>query len=771
MIDVCRSYATLLAVVVGTAVQAAVLKPRCVEVVTATNTTPTVRYAVREMTNFLARALGAPVPVTTQPTPARTHVFLGGGEWTKTLGLDCATLPRDAFRVHVTGEGVYLLGRDDSKADPFSFERGDLRYFAERATLFAVYDFLERYVGCRFFFPGELGTVVPRVSEVVVPDDDRVVVPDSDERRYTRDVVECGTWYDPAVDRRVLHGVAWMRWRLATATIPCCHGQRQFHYVARFAKDHPDWFCLGRDGKRILRDTGCEPHYANNKFCYSSPIREEIYQDVKACLSGRPAAERGLQSWPGSMRGGFVDVMPEDGFSECHCPKCQVVFDRTCGGKNHGGNYANDLIWELTAEIGRRLKADGVKGYITQMAYSPYGEVPTFDLPNNIQVMVAAHGPWDVAKPESFAKSVARIKAWHEKTGNRVWLWTYPGNYYGDYKNIPVVCPRAWAKFYQTVQPHARFGFAENMCDRFAYDLLNLYVFSRLAWDPKQNVEDIIDDYHTKLFGAAGTSMKRVFDLLEEKWMSICAGGSVMTAIGPKPVKTTEVKLFTDVYTAAFFAEVDRLFADAKRAVSSDSREGRCVEMFRGELIEPLRRAKARLNPAAELARRARANPVNLLKNADFAEGIRHWQTKTPKAPPAFDSSDKVTGAACCVLNGIGAEPPHYYTSASLLQSPVPVKKGCTYRLSYFLKCKNVVLTERAEWHGAGAGGCVWLPNEKYFKFPTPMSVGTHDWVHMCHLVAPQDDGMISVEFRLVHSTGEMRVCGVLFEEWPAASE
>ena len=34
---------------------------------------------------------------------------------------------------------------------------------------FALSDFLERYVGCRWLFPGELGEVIPKVDKLVVP--------------------------------------------------------------------------------------------------------------------------------------------------------------------------------------------------------------------------------------------------------------------------------------------------------------------------------------------------------------------------------------------------------------------------------------------------------------------------------------------------------------------------------------------------------------------------------------------------------------------------
>ena len=73
-----------------------------------------------------------------------------------------------------------LVGRDDPHADlPGIVAHGSLGNLEfERATLFGVYEFLDRYVGVRFYFPGELGTVVPRTDAVAVPKDiDLMIAP------------------------------------------------------------------------------------------------------------------------------------------------------------------------------------------------------------------------------------------------------------------------------------------------------------------------------------------------------------------------------------------------------------------------------------------------------------------------------------------------------------------------------------------------------------------------------------------------------------------
>ena len=68
----------------------------------------------------------------------------------------------------VSGNEIRIAGRDDLKARMFD-------RFVESATVHGVYEFLERYFGVRYYFPGELGTIIPRHSRVEIADADFTV--------------------------------------------------------------------------------------------------------------------------------------------------------------------------------------------------------------------------------------------------------------------------------------------------------------------------------------------------------------------------------------------------------------------------------------------------------------------------------------------------------------------------------------------------------------------------------------------------------------------
>ena len=388
-----------------------VLTPRDAEVVVAPRAAASVRFAGGEMTNYLSRVLGAAVPLADRPTEGRASIVLGANAWSKAEGIDADGLETDAFVVKATANRVYIVGRDDARLDIGRILRaggyGDLLGY-DRATLHGVYDFLERVAGVRFYFPDdELGVIVPKRARLAVPEGLSVVKPDY----LLRDPYFAGDgqWHVASCDGMNPKTAHWLRLRLASTSIPCCHGSRDFKYIERFGKTHPEYLALKKDGSRW---TDPKSHFAPYQYCWTNPgFREELYQDVKAYLTGQPASSRGLKGWgPNCRHGKWVDIMPDDSFQGCWCENCQKAYTRHKDGRLEE-QYAAEMIWGYAREIGERLIREGVKGSIVMMSYNPYDRVPDFKLPPNVQVMVAVGGPWSLVRHEALAKEHAHIRA------------------------------------------------------------------------------------------------------------------------------------------------------------------------------------------------------------------------------------------------------------------------------------------------------------------------------------------------------------------------
>ena len=573
------------------ALPAATLRTGNTEIVVAKDAPRTVKFAAGEMKHFLDGVFSCDVPVVNVPTGMRTPIHLGSDKWTKGAGISVDGLARDAFRIVVTDKAVFIAGRDDPKANPDrSLDSTVWLNHYERATLFGVYEFLERYAGVRMYFPGELGEIVPKADSLDVPAVDVTVAPDMPGRYYS--YFGEGVWFEGEKrDEKSTGRLRWLnsyRLRMQTRYVPFCHGLAHRGYLRRFQKTHPEYFRLNKDGSR---DMNLALGSRSGKLCYSSGIWEEIYQDAKSYLKGEGAAIRGVLNpsgkvgwWYSCQDNKYIDLMPHDGMVPCECEKCKAAFD-----KDDAGNYMDTMIWSNMAKIGNRLIAEGVEGFVTQMAYQPYRRVPDVDLPTNVLVMVAERGPWSIPYPDDLKLEYDEIAAWAKKLGHKVALWTYPCKY-GKRKipNIPSLSPWMWGRYYKAVAPWVDDLYAESETDRFVYHHLDYYVLSRVTWNTNVDIDAVIDEYFRLMYGPAAGEMKAFFKSLEEKWTTGFLSRGENTMWGPSFTVAPPEDRWGKVYTAELMEEYGRLFAEATRKTAEGSLERRRVELMRREMLEPL---------------------------------------------------------------------------------------------------------------------------------------------------------------------------------------
>ena len=715
------------------------LAPGEFDVVVAPNAPGAVQLAAEEMTNFLSRALGAPVPCRKARELRRTSIVLGTNELSRAAGVDISSLRPDGYLLKTKGNALYIAGHDDH----YTLRHVRSSLWFRRGTLNGVYAFLEDFAGCRFYFPGELGEIVPRCGAIAVPELDRRDNPAMEERCYAYH--SAGDWFDGTLDPKeigLLKNRNVLRLRLASRKIISCHGLRSFKYVRRFAKDHPEYFCLQKNGERYLIDTEQKPYSRNGKLCFTSGIREEIYQDVKAYLTGRPPESRGLDRWRGTCWDNlYVGVHPEDGYWPCQCANCQKAY------RQGDPSYASELIWGFTKEIADRLKAEGIPAVLLQSAYSAWSRVPDIDLPPNILLDVATRGPWATGSDEALKKDLAKLKAWTDKVGHSVLNWTYPGKYGNANtprnEDVPQVTPHAYAKYYKAVAKYISGpdsgSYAETCTDRWMFDMLNVYVFSRLAWDPYVDVDAILDEHYRLMYGAAAPQMKKFFEILEMTWMKRIQGKTVDTPIGPVTLTPSEIRIWTDVYSPARLKGLSGLFARAAAAVPPDSLEAKRIAFMKREFLDRMTAHGAKvvegLSVEKEKARRAANPPKSILP--DFKPVTIAVELSMTNKP--------------------------FYA----IKHPVSLRPGHSYRLSYFVKGENLAPYAKR----GGAQAVVWF-NETEDEGKSAPRIGfdgTFDWIHHSfEFYVPKQrktEFRPEIDVRVFQATGTAHFDGLILEE------
>lgn len=251
-------------------------------VIVVESPTPLMNFTSGELQTFLAKATGVRPEIVKAPSPDGISLILGDNSFSRAAGLDVNRLPPEGYFIRRTGNKIFLLGRDSPTADPNTPKWVELY---PRGTLNAVYDFLERFAGARFFFPGEYGTIVPAKDGLFLPETIHILErPDFPDRSYLH---YDGKWYENETYGKIGgKALSQLRLRMSEIRIPKCHGLVYLDYIRRFAKTNPEYFALMPGGKR--NNDPEIPH--SGHLCFNSGIAEVIYQDAKAYLTGKPAA-------------------------------------------------------------------------------------------------------------------------------------------------------------------------------------------------------------------------------------------------------------------------------------------------------------------------------------------------------------------------------------------------------------------------------------------------------------------------------------------------
>ena len=538
------------------------LTPGNFEIIAA-QSSPTVLLASQELAMALGEVFGTKINVVKKSSGKAVQICVGDMGLAKKLNVAPETFDRDGFVIKTSGNKILIIGKDDPRCKP-RHRVTATGVKGEWGTLFGAYDFLERFAGVRYYFPGKLGTHIPRKSEIALPDIDIYERPDFLQRRfndynYGKLPIRRYEGWDGASNK--------LRNRVETIYIPNCHGLFFLSYHKRFGKTNPEYFALNANGTRMRGGKTDK----DAQLCLASGIKNEIVKDAVSFLKNEPASVRGVLDKHGKVAWNkihtpgmpFFNIMPNDSAYHCRCKECQKHFSK-------GARASSNYFWQFFSDICSDVKKSGVPGYLTTMAYATYRPLPDVKIPDNLLVMLALRGPWNEFNPPQQAKDIALLKSWKEKLGQKTWLWTYPGKYGGKMEGIPHTTPRAMTSFIKKARPYIFGIYIECESDVVLFNYLVYHVFGKVAWNVDTDVEQLLEEHAVNLYGPAAKPMKEFFDSIERNWGKI-ASTVIETPEGPKAVYPSELVLWGEIYSPQELKRLNGLFDEAEKLAKGNT--------------------------------------------------------------------------------------------------------------------------------------------------------------------------------------------------------
>lgn len=423
--------------------------------------TATENTAAETLADYLTEISSAAFEIVTDAAaPSEREIVVGATSRDAAVQIERSGMDADAVRILTNGKTLFLTGG------------------GERGTLYAVYTFLEDWLGCRWF-THEL-TVVPKQQTVRIPEIDYFYEP-CFKLRQTYWIFS--TMYPDYCAAHKLHGVmAYLpenmgggRYEMAVSGV---HTLQQFITPQMF-ETNPEYFGCDESGAR-------------------SPYRQPCLQNEEVF---RLAVNRAKNYFSGEHV--ILSVSQNDGMDFCRCDKCKAFIAA------HGNTDAAAVL-DFVNRVAAEVQKDYLDARLETLAYQNSQTPPTgLSVAENVVIRLCPisacplHALDDPKCPAN-ARLSADLAGWAALT-DQIYIWDYSTNfqyYYALYPNITSL--QARYQYYKANNVVSVFdhGCGEVLVSGELHEL-RTYLVCKLLWDPDTDIERHISEFCAAYYGEA----------------------------------------------------------------------------------------------------------------------------------------------------------------------------------------------------------------------------------------------------------------------------
>lgn len=490
-------------------------------------------FAANELCKYIHAITGATLPIASASNAPQGNLILVGGPGRN--GLTARHIGKAAFDELAPGPEGFLIRTADDRTLILAGSEGpeDGR---QRGTVYAVYEFLERYLGCGFTAYGKpgsgLGEYVPSCADITIGEADFVMTRASlpyraaivqfdgcDNGNATADHPLAPSLVDwlmkNRLNRMLLSMESYLLFRRngvlgeiekrgLSLTVghhdsgtyflpPLGNGQ----FPERYYDTHPEYYKLLPGGGRYLAET---KWHGQLVFCLRNrQCAEAVAANITRWLEDNPAVDA-VTLWPN-----------DDSEPHCGCHEC--------AGHTKMTNYA----WYVN-EVAKLVNQSCPRASVDMLVYQDLWEPPVgVELNPSVIVDLSTWGPGNILRRFGNKNGAGLIgtgvernaMAWSQIAGGMV----YYDYYMTNFGSQQVYCPMA-DEITVLCEDFISKGYCKGSGTQIeAYNLwnylFNFYVHGRKFYDASLTLEQMLGRF-VRIFGGGGEYVAEAIRYLEE---------------------------------------------------------------------------------------------------------------------------------------------------------------------------------------------------------------------------------------------------------------
>lgn len=498
------------------------------------------------------------VAIDTQGNRWQNAIWLGNTAQAAKQNIHADDLKPEGYRLKTVDGWLFVVANDKA-------------HIPTNGAIFAAAGLLEDYLGVRWLWPGDVGTVIPQNANVTLP-----AIHEQNEpallQRLIRNGVGTSDRHEIGLkllggteeDRRIMtktqtDGQDWAARLKSGGSLNLNYRHAFSNWYKKYGEKHPEWFALQANGTR--KQGSDRPRLCKGNPEVAKQKAKEIIEQYKE-NPNMDSASISLNDGSG------VD-------SFCMCSLCRqldppngriidMMFMRD--GKRMLEKYPSlsDRVATFYNRIAEEVAKTLPNAKLGAYAYSAYRDVPLgVTLHPSIIIGFVGLNYFDEQMRQ---EDLQRWDGWSRHSSE---LFLRP-NISGQGNALPAVyTQRLGEDIRHCYQTGMTIGDFDSLTGNWATQGLNFYVLAKLLWNPAEDVDALVKDYCEKGFGSASEYVRAYFSELEK----------ALVRVAKREGNTVEGEL----------REEEDDTAAARRRVERDALESAYFNVFTAEFVEHLR--------------------------------------------------------------------------------------------------------------------------------------------------------------------------------------